>query len=226
MRDACASHGVAFNYGAGRRYRAGSREMRRLAHAGELGSVLQYIFNGGAAALMHSLSHAVDTALFLLDQSPVAYVQASLSRGDYDATANRWDQDVRVAGAFVQFESGVGAHFCTNGARWYTFDLVGSTAMATAYDNNAAFRLRRRNDDWFGTEEVPFPPFEDESDTVVAIRELTEAIANGTPQQTSGTIESAHLGTEILFAMAESHLRNGARVTLPLENRAMYVPSR
>ena len=48
----------------------------------------------------------------------------------------------------------------------------------------------------------------------------------GTPEETGGPARDAHLGMEVLCAMAESHLRHGARVTLPVENRAMYVPSR
>ena len=226
MRDVCRHHGVAFNFGAGRRFRAGYRAMRRLAADGELGTVLQYIFNGGAHALMHGLSHAVDTALYLLAPREVAFVQATITRGSFDPRANRWDGDPAVAQAYVHFADDTGAHFCVNGARWYTFGLVGSSAIATAYDNNARYRLRRRADDWFGTEEVPFPPFEDESDTVVAVRELTQAITAGTPEATGGPLRDAHRGMEVLCAMAESHLRGGARVSLPLENRTMYVPSR
>jgi predicted dehydrogenase len=226
MLAACRRHGVAFNFGAGRRYRAGYRAMRHLAETGQLGAVLQYIFNGGAHALMHGLSHAVDTALYLMAPRQVAFVQATFTRGAYDPRSNRWDSDPYVTHAYLHFADDTGAHFCVNGARWYTFSLVGTAAMATAYDNNARFHLRRRADDWFGTEEVPFPPFGDESDTVVAIRELTEAIAAGTPAATGGPLGDAHLGMEVLCAMAESHLRGGARVTLPLENRAMYLPSR
>jgi predicted dehydrogenase len=175
---------------------------------------------------MHSVSHAVDTALYLLGHPPVGYVQASLSGAAYDPRTNRWDADPTVSGAFIQFQDGTSAHLCTNGARWYTFDLFGTTGMASAYDNNARYRLRRRSDGWFGSEDVPFPPFEDESDTLVAIRELGDAISRGAPQDTSGNAESAWQGMEVLCAMAESHLRAGARVTLPLQNRAMYIPSR
>lgn len=226
MLAACRRHGVAFNYGAGRRYRGGYRAMRRLAEEGQLGTVLQHVFNGGSAALMHGVSHAVDTALFLLVQPEVESVQATLARGAYDAGSNRWDDDPHMAQAYVRFMDGTDAHFCVHRARWYTYSLVGTTAVAESYDNNAGYRLRRRSDDWFGSEEVPFPAFEDESDTVVAIRELTQAIAAGTPEATSGPIATAHLGMEILCAMAESHLRDGARVRLPLENRTAYIPSR
>ena len=226
MLEACRRHGVAFNYGAGRRYRGGYRAMRRLAAAGALGTVQQQIYNGGSPALLHGLSHAVDTALFLLGEPEVASVQATFSRGGYDPQTDRWDDDPHVAQASVHFRDGAGAHFCVRGARWYTFSLVGTDGLAEAYDNNARYRLRRRSDDWYGSEEVPFPPFEDESDTVVAIRELARAVAAGTPEATSGPIAVAHRGMELLCAMAESHLRDGARVRLPLRNRTAYIPSR
>ena len=226
MLAACRRHGVAFNYGAGRRYRGGYRAMRRLAADGHLGTVQQQIYNGGSPALLHGLSHAVDTAVFLLGNPEVAFVQATFSRGAYDPRTNRWDEDPHVAQAYVHFRDGVGAHFCVQGAPWYTFSLVGTEGMAEAYDNNARYRLRRRADDWYGSEEVPFPPFDDESDTVVAIRELTRAIAAGAPEATSGPIAVAHHGMELLCAMAESHLRDGARVRLPLQDRSAYIPSR
>ncbi|MBI3972600.1 MAG: Gfo/Idh/MocA family oxidoreductase [Chloroflexi bacterium] len=227
MLEACRRNGVAFDYGAGRRYRPGYRMMRRLAEEGQLGRVLQYIFNGGAGALMHSLSHAVDTALFLLGDPEPAFVQATIIAGEYDAAANRWDRDPHVAQAYIHFQDGTGAHLCANGARWYTFSLVGTTGLAMAYDNNSAYALRRLVDpQTFRSEEVPFPPFEDESDTLVAIRELITAIENGTPEATRGPMTAAHRGMELLCAMAQSHLQNGARVRLPLENRAMYIPSR
>ena len=184
MLEACRRHGVAFNYGAGRRYRGGYRAMRRLAAAGALGTVQQQIYNGGSPALLHGLSHAVDTALFLLGEPEVASVQATFSRGRYDPQTDRWDDDPHVAQAAIHFRDGAGAHFCVRGARWYSFSLVGTDGLAEAYDNNARYRLRRRADDWYGSEEVPFPPFEDESDTVVAIRELTRAVAAGTPEAT------------------------------------------
>jgi hypothetical protein len=153
-------------------------------------------------------------------------VQATFARGVHDPRANRWDEDPHVAQAYVHFRDGAGAHFCVQGARWYTFSLVGTTGLAESYDNNARYRLRRRSDDWYGSQELAFPPFEDESDTVVAIRELARAVAAGTPDATSGPISAAHHGMELLCAMAESHLREGARVRLPLQDRSAYIPSR
>jgi predicted dehydrogenase len=114
MREACRRHGVAFNYGAGRRYRGGYRVMRRLADEGALGQVLQLIFNGGATALLHSLSHAVDTALYLLAGRQVAFVQGTISHGTYDRETDRWDGDPQVAQAYLHFADGTGAHFCVN----------------------------------------------------------------------------------------------------------------
>jgi predicted dehydrogenase len=227
MLEVLGRHRVAFNYGAGRRYRPGYRAMRRLAVDGHLGRVQQYIFNGGAGALLHSLSHAVDTALLLLGNPEPSFVQATIVRGEYDSRENRWDADPVVAQAYIHFADGTGAHFCAQGARWYTFSLVGTTGQAMAYDNNSAYLLRRLTDpQTFRTEEVPFPAFEDESDTLVAIRELIQAIERDTPESTGGPLAEAHRGMELLCAMAESHLRNGVRVSLPLDNRGMYIPSR
>jgi predicted dehydrogenase len=181
IRDACTRHGVAFNYGAGRRYRPGFRAIKKLADGGELGNVLQCVFTGGPSGLFHSVSHAVDTALFFLEGRTVESVQATLSKASFDRTANRWEADPSLANAYVRFTDGTGATFTVNGGRWHEFNLLGSAAVASVLDNNARYVLRRRSDDWFGATEAPFPAFEDESDTVVAIRELTEAIAAGTP---------------------------------------------
>ena len=243
MRAACRRHRVAFNYGAGRRYRPGYRQMRQMGETGQLGDVRGVIVNCGMGGLMHGQSHMVDTALHLLGDPEPEFAQGYIQpasgpdgepvSGHFDAAANRWlgrteaEGDPRLASAYVRFTNGMDTTIWANGGRWYTFTLVGTTGLAHAYDNNSAYESRRiANSAIFRSESVPFPPFEDESDTVVAIRELIGALEADDPQRTSGNIEIAHRGTEILFAVAQSHLEDGRRITFPLSNRTMYVPSR
>ena len=70
---------------------------------------------------------------------PVINVQATIVKGEYDARENRWDADPQVSHAYIHFVDGTGAHFCSQGACWYTFSLVGTIGLAMAYDNNNIF---------------------------------------------------------------------------------------
>ena len=217
--------------------------MREMGASGALGEVRGVIINCGMGGLMHGQSHMVDTAMHLLGDPEPEFAQGYIhtetgpdgkqTDGYYDAAANRWcgqsvsGSDPRLAAAYIRFTDGTDATIWANGGRWYQFTLVGTTGLAHASDNNSSYEARRIADAGiFRSEPAPFPAFEDESDTVIAIRELVAAIAADTPEATSGNIERAHRGTEILFALAQSHLEDGRRIGFPVSNRTMYIPSR
>ena len=135
IRAACQPrrHRVAFNYGAGRRYRPGYRKMRDMGANGELGEVRgSVIINCGMGGLMHGQSHMVDTAMHLLGDPEPEFAQGYIhtetgtdgeqTDGYYDAAANRWcgqsasGSDPRLAAAYIRFTDGTDGHDL--GQRW------------------------------------------------------------------------------------------------------------
>jgi hypothetical protein len=69
-------------------------------------------------------------------------------------------------------------------------------------------------------QDVAVPQPETHSTTQFCLEDLVAAYEERRP--TLGNIEVTHHLTEVCLALAESHRRN-ERITLPLENRSLYV---
>ena len=63
--------------------------------------------------------------------------------------------------------------------------------------------------------------FEVKSGTLCLIEDLVDAIETG--RETLGNITVAHRSFEITMGIIDSHRQGGARVYMPMENRALYV---
>ena len=63
---------------------------------------------------------------------------------------------------------------------------------------------------------------EGESPTVGTIRDLIREIETG--ERTAGNIEVTVQSVEVQFGLAHSHLQGGARVSLPIADRSLYIP--
>jgi hypothetical protein len=63
-----------------------------------------------------------------------------------------------------------------------------------------------------------------ESATVATIRSLIRELETG--ERTTGNIDVTMQSVEVQFGLVESHLRGGARVTLPIADRSIYIPGR
>ena len=61
-----------------------------------------------------------------------------------------------------------------------------------------------------------FPEYERESSTANLIKDLVHSLDTGEPPR--GGVRCAYASTELIFGIIESHLNNGARIPLPLEN--------
>ena len=68
--------------------------------------------------------------------------------------------------------------------------------------------------------EVPVEQTPEHSPTQYCLEDLILAQEEGRP--TLGHVEIAHHLTEVCLALAESH-RQGRRISLPLENRSLYI---
>ena len=70
-------------------------------------------------------------------------------------------------------------------------------------------------------ESVPVPPIAGDSPVVACLGDLVDSYESGRP--TKANVESSHGVAEALLAVPESHRQGGAWVTLPVENRDLYV---
>ena len=55
------------------------------------------------------------------------------------------------------------------------------------------------------------------------VREIIQEIETG--QRTSGNIDVVMQVVEVQFAVAQSHVQGGARVSVPMEDRDLHIPS-
>ena len=55
-----------------------------------------------------------------------------LGQRDLRPGAARNEISQRGVQAYIHFADGTGAHFCAQGAHWYTFSLVGTMGLALA----------------------------------------------------------------------------------------------
>jgi len=221
--EAVEKNGVKFNLGTLRRYHEGYREMRRLVEAGEIGE-LRRIVAYPSSTLLHGHSHTLDLIMFLSGDDEVEFVHGSL-HADPDDGERTWRKDPSVAFAVVQFRNGVRA-FMVDAGVW-DFEVVGTTGSLRAMNNNIHWRMRKPTEKqgrFLIWHDVPFPSFERISPTVNCIRDLLNAVETG--GETSGNVRVSLASTEIAFAIAESHRRNGARVKIDDVPRDLYITSK
>ena len=232
MRDACVRNRVAFNLNASRRYIPGFEVMRTIVHSGEIGPPMSVIHKVYGALLLHTASHGFDTILYLLGDPEVEYVQGRLdafvhgngtvSNPVYDPSTNRfqgtslWDTDPCIDWAIIAFKNGVVAHV-TRTARFYEFDVVCEKGSVTSCNDNREWDLRVLRDN--ALERVDFPSVAPSSATIRCVQDLIRSIES----DTLGHLDVSHRGMEISMAVAQSHIEDGSRVSLPLANRSLYA---
>ena len=228
ITEACQGAGVALNIGTSRRYHPAYRAARSLAEAGGLGP-RQLAVAYASGPLLHTHSHTVDTLLFLLGDPEVLEVSASLTLPPDRVQDGRFPEDPGVRWALLTCAGGLRAALFSVPGR-YEFELICSRGAIQAYNNgySETWRLRRPGRERQGGmavwESLPFPRHEPgPSPTLCALGELVAAMEKGTP--TSGGIHIARRQMEVSLAMASSHLRGGAPVTLPLPEAGLYIPS-
>ena len=69
--------------------------------------------------------------------------------------------------------------------------------------------------------EVDFPKVQPRSATVACLLDLIKVHEQNRP--TLGNVDITHHATEVCLAVAESHMRGGRRIKLPMANRDLYV---
>jgi predicted dehydrogenase len=237
---ALKANNVAFNWGAMRRHHSGYKQLQAAITRGDIGTpryAAMYFFTD----LITHHPHTLDTVSMLLGDPVPEWVEGALVEpGDplaatmrrplpaYDAAEKRFvpppgEVYASPYPAFyrVGYRGGAEALFVPYGR--LDVDVVGTEGRASAWDNGQLFRTWRPAKGDTPAQEQAYRP-EGESPTMCTIRDIIREIETG--ERTAGNIDVTMQSVEVQHGLVESHLRGGARVTLPVQDRSVYIPGR
>jgi predicted dehydrogenase len=149
-----------------------------------------------------------------------AAVQGQLSLRDLEVTGNRLAEDP-LASYQLRFEDGIAAWSLPVG-NW-DFEVFGTEGALRIANNGIDMEIRkaaRLNDRYPVFRPRPVTASRG-SMTLACLEDLVDSGEQGRPPL--GNVEVSHHATEICFAVAESHRRNGAWVELPMADRDLYI---
>ncbi|RKU30787.1 hypothetical protein C6497_03675 [Candidatus Poribacteria bacterium] len=216
MVSAVEENNVFFNLGTNRRWEIGFDKMKEVIDSGELGKLRNLIIYSNAT-LFNSASHHLDLILRLNSDVAATWVTGYLPQGNsiFDGDILKVDP---VGGGTIQFENDVTAHALLT-PRSSEWEAICDGGTVTCWNNGWQWHVRKKQDlpGWRGGM-VPdtFPEFERESSTANLIKDLVHSLDTGEPPR--GGVRCAYASTELIFGIIQSHLNDGARIPLPLEN--------
>ncbi len=234
---ACKENNVAFNWGAMRRHHNGYVRLREAIAGGDIGELRYAIMYSYTDIIKHH-PHTLDLVAMLLgDPVPIwvegrlaerdASQEPSRSLPDYDSAGHRFvpppGQEIAdpMVGYFrVGYENGAEGIFLPISGR-FDIDVHGTAGSAYVWDNGDVFRVRSGARGSSAVEEKIIKPT-GESPTVCTIRNIIREMETG--ERTAGNIDVTMQSVEVQFGIAHSHLQEGARVSLPVADRSLYIP--
>jgi len=229
MAEACRRNDTQFNIGTLRRYHPGYGKMREIAQSGEIGHPRTAVFYGGGA-LLHMASHSIDTLCYLLGDPEPELVQGRLGVSAEAISADTLDSDPALLSFCIRFRNGAEA-YGVPAPGLHEYELHCTGGVLRAMNNGVHWSLRkptspqaemgRREALWNPAE---FPDFEKKSPTVRCIEDLIDSIETGRPSQ--GNVQIAKKVMEISMGIAESHRLGSVPVSLPVDDRKLYIASR
>lgn len=218
--EACRKHGTVVNTGVVRRFDNRYQVLRDIVARGDIGEPLGAV-SFGQTNLMHGHIHSVDTVSYLLGDPKIAEVRGELQPRDLKIENNRLDEDPKATFELA-FANGMGGWNVPAGGS--EVEVLGTEGSVRSLNNGAGAEWRKaagdggRSAPW---ESVPVPPVPLKSSVVSLLEDLVDSYEAGRPS--IGNIEVTHHITEAVLAVAESHKRGGAWVSLPLEERDTYI---
>ena len=243
---AVKKHNVAFNWGAMRRHHSGFKQLAEAIARGEIGAPKYASFYAFTDLITHH-PHTLDTVSMLLGDPVPEWVEGRLVEPSeaaaygirrplpaYDAAEKRFvpaEGEVYASPypSFfrVGYRGGMEAAFFPYGR--FDVDVIGTEGRAASWNNAQLFRTWRAARPAKGAAPEPPPPDRiytpnGESATVATIRSLIHELETG--ERTTGNIDVTMQSVEVQFGLVESHLQGGARVTLPIASRSVYIPGR
>ena len=239
IRAAVKANNVAFNWGASRRHKVAYHALRDAIARGDVGEP-KYAVTHVYTDLIKHHPHTLDTASMLLgDPAPVWVEGRLVEPGDpcyptparplptYDQEEHRFrpaeGQEIGdpMVGFFrVGYAGGMEGYFIPRRGPWEV-EVHGTEGRAYAWEDGAQAFTRRSVRESSEVREISLRPM-GESPTVNTIRDIIRELENG--QRTAGNIDVTMQSVEAQFGIAHSHLLGGARVTLPVVDRSLYIP--
>ncbi|MCK5806028.1 MAG: Gfo/Idh/MocA family oxidoreductase [Lentisphaeria bacterium] len=233
--DCVARHDVKFMLGAQRRHHPNFRRARQIIESGRLGQLVS-VGSWFSSSLLHSLSHCVDSTLYLAgDAEPVSVSGQLAAVGSpdeiedrritrafgYDSASRCWNGDPGCLTYTAQLANDV-LLFHLPGVMDVRFEAVCTNGYLRIVDNNDRLVVYERRDKTYSFDrtEEPFAPA---SPNLALVEDLARCIRTGATPLANEIV--ARYGMEILMGTAQSHLKSGSTLAIPLKNRAMHIPS-
>lgn len=214
---AVGSRNIPFNTGVLRRFNRSFHTARRMIADGEIGEPRAAV-HYAASNLLHGHIHSLDTLSFLLGDPKIVSIWGELLPRELVIENNRLDKDPN---AIFQALFANGVEATTAPAGTWEFEVIGSLGSVSVRNAEVGVRLRKAEGEKKRLFlDVPVPEVEAHSTTQFCLEDLLDAYETGRP--TLGNIQLTHHITEACLAVAESHRRQ-RRISLPLENRSLYI---
>ena len=234
---ACKQNNVAFNWGAMRRHHNGYIRLREAIARGDIGEPRYAMMYSYTDIIKHH-PHTLDLVSMLLGDPLPAWVEGRLverdasqppsrSLPDYDPNGHCFMPppgeeiaDPMVGFFRVGYEGGAEGLFIPMSGR-FDIDVHGTEGRAYAWDNGDVLCVRSGTR---GSSEIEERIIKatGESPTVCTIRNIIREIETG--ERTAGNIDITMQSVEAQFGIAHSHLQEGARISLPVADRDLYIP--
>jgi predicted dehydrogenase len=229
-------YGATFMLGAQRRHHPSFRKAREIVESGEIGELVG-VTSWMEASLLHALSHTVDGSLYLAGDVPAEWVFGVLGPGrsldvieqhriaefpGYDPKTGCWSGDPGCLTYTARLSNGVFlSHLpAITDLRW---EIVCANGTIRILDNNDSLHLFKRRGTSYSFDWVPLEQIAPASSNVALLEDLLRCMR--TNEKPLANEVAARNGMEILMGCAASHQQGGCKVTLPLEDREMYIPS-
>jgi predicted dehydrogenase len=206
VANALRNRNVAFTYGTLRRYMPVYEEAHAALRSGVIGELQTVVIRMGAAALLWMHPHSIDLLCRYAGTSRARRVQSLLEFPKDTLSGKTIDADPIVISGLVEFENGItGVITAANGR---DVELMGADGQITVQDNGSCWWTS-------GSARTGGPitvnsPANATAPAVIAMQELRDQVNQGYVSRL--TIDEIVEQQRLLFAMVESHLRNGAAV--------------
>lgn len=237
IAEAVRSNGVAFNWGALRRHHDGFQKIRAEIADGAIGEPRFAVMSFASDLIKHH-PHTLDLVEMMLGDPQPRWVQGNLIEAGepfapdrplptYDRAGHRFVPppgkeigDPWVGTYRVGYEgSAEGIFIPVPGV--FEIDIFGTAGRAFAWDNGGVFSIRTFDRASGRTATTTYQP-QGESPTMCVIRDLIQELETG--ERTAGNIDRTMQAVETQFALAHSHLQGGARVSIPVDDRSLFIP--
>ncbi len=239
IHEAVTRNNVAFNWGAMRRHHDAYKRLRAAILDGAIGKPLHAVMYYWTDIIKHH-PHTIDLVSMLLGDPKPTWVEGRLvdpndprvignekATAPYDAEKHAFVPnpgqeiaDPQVDFFRVGYETGQEGFFIPT-PRSFDVEVRGTEGRALAFDNGINTRIQRplrRGDELEETtiHATGYAP------GITNIRNIIREVETG--ERTDGNIDVTLQAVEAQFGIAYSSLQGGARVTVPVTDRSLYIP--